>query len=38
MDGNAPTLWLRVPEPYGFRAFRNCFGLDNYAAIPSNWK
>ena len=38
MDEDAPTLWLRVPEPFGFRAFRNCFGLDNYAVIPSNWK
>ncbi len=38
MDGNAPTLWLRVPEPFGVDAFNNCFGLDNYASIPSNWK
>jgi hypothetical protein len=38
LDGNAPTLWTRSPEPYGFRAFYNCVGLDNYASIPSNWK
>ncbi len=38
MAGTAPTLWLRVPEPYGFAAFRNCINLTNYAAIPSNWK
>lgn len=38
LDGNAPTLWTRSPEPYGFRAFFNCTGLDNYASIPSNWK
>lgn len=38
LDGNAPTLWTRTPEPYGFRAFYNCTGLDNYAAIPVNWK
>jgi hypothetical protein len=38
MGGNAPTLWLRVPEPFGFRAFRNCFLLSNYGNIPSNWK
>jgi hypothetical protein len=38
MDGNAPALWTRVPEPFGFRAFFNCIGLDNYASIPVNWK
>lgn len=38
LDGNAPTLWLRVPEPYGVGAFRNCTGLDNFASIPANWK
>jgi hypothetical protein len=38
MDGNAPTLWTRVPEPFGIDAFNNCLGLDNYASIPSNWK
>lgn len=38
MSGTAPTLWLRVPEPLGTDAFNNCFGLSNYAAIPSNWK
>lgn len=38
LDGNAPALWSRVPEPYGFRAFYNCTGLDNYASIPLNWK
>jgi hypothetical protein len=36
--GPRPALWERTPEPYGFRAFRNCFNLDDYAAIPSNWK
>jgi hypothetical protein len=38
MDGNAPTLWTRIPEPFGIDAFNNCLGLDNYASIPSNWK
>lgn len=38
LDGNAPTLWLRVPEPFGLGAFRNCTGLDNFASIPSNWR
>ena len=38
MDGNAPALWTRIPEPFGFRAFFNCIGLDNYASIPINWK
>lgn len=38
MTGTAPELWLRVPEPYGFAAFRNCINLTNYASIPSNWK
>jgi hypothetical protein len=38
MDGNAPALWTRIPEPFGDKAFRNCLGLDNYAAIPANWK
>jgi hypothetical protein len=38
MTGTAPTLWSRIPEPYGFAAFRNCINLSNYASIPSNWK
>ena len=38
MSGTAPTLWLRVPEPLGTAAFRNCTGLSNFASIPSNWK
>lgn len=38
MDGNAPALWTRTPEPFGLNAFRNCLGLDNYASIPANWK
>lgn len=38
LAGNAPSLWTRVPEPYGFRAFYNCTGLTNYASIPVNWK
>lgn len=38
MSGNAPTLWLRTPTPSGTAAFRNCTGLANFAAIPSNFK
>jgi hypothetical protein len=38
MSGTAPTLWLRVPEPLGTAAFRNCTGLSNFASIPVNWK
>jgi hypothetical protein len=38
MTGTAPTLWSRVPEPSGFRAFYNCVNLTNYASIPANWK
>lgn len=38
MDGNAPTIWLRSPQPVGTEAFRNCLGLDNYASIPANFK
>ena len=38
MSGTAPTLWLRIPEPLGTAAFRNCTGLSNFASIPSNWK
>ena len=38
MSGNAPTLWLRSPAPSGTAAFRNCTGLANFAAIPSNFK
>jgi len=38
MAGTAPTLWLRIPEPFGFAAFRNCINLTNFATIPSNFK
>jgi hypothetical protein len=38
MAGTAPEIWLRVPTPVGTDAFNNCFGLSNYAAIPSNFK
>ena len=38
MAGTAPEIWLRVPTPIGTNAFNNCFGLSNYAAIPSNFK
>ena len=38
MDGNAPEIWLRSPQPVGTEAFRNCLGLDNYASIPANFK
>jgi hypothetical protein len=38
LTGTAPELWLRNPLPSGTDAFNNCFGLDNYAAIPLNWK
>lgn len=38
MSGTAPQLWLRVPEPLGTAAFRNCIGLSNFGVIPVNWK
>ena len=38
MSGNAPTIWLRTPTPSGTAAFRNCTGLANFAAIPSNFR
>lgn len=38
MSGTAPAIWTRVPEPVGTAAFRNCTGLSNFAAIPSNFK
>jgi energy-converting hydrogenase Eha subunit F len=38
LSGNAPELWLRVPEPNGLFCFAECTGLDNYAEIPSDWK
>jgi hypothetical protein len=38
MSGTAPEIWLRVPTPIGTAAFRNCIGLSNFAAIPSNFK
>ena len=38
MSGTAPSLWTRVPQPYGAGAFKNCTGLTNFASIPSNFK
>jgi len=38
LDGDAPELWLRVPEPTGSSCFTNCTNLDNYASIPDDWK
>jgi hypothetical protein len=38
MSGTAPEIWNRVPTPVGTGAFRNCIGLSNFAAIPSNFK
>jgi len=38
MSGTAPSLWTRVPQPYGVGAFKNCTGLSNFASIPSNFK
>jgi hypothetical protein len=38
LDGDAPELWLRDPEPNGFQCFGNCTGLDNYSGIPAGWK
>ena len=38
MSGTAPEIWNRVPTPVGTAAFRNCIGLSNFAAIPSNFK
>lgn len=38
LTGNAPTIWLRSPLPAGTDAFNNCFGLSNYASIPSTFK
>lgn len=38
MSGTAPTLFSRSPTPSGTAAFRNCIGLSNFAAIPSNFK
>lgn len=38
LTGTAPELWNRTPTPSGTDAFNNCFGLSNYAAIPTNWK
>jgi hypothetical protein len=38
MSGTAPELWLRIPEPSGTAAFRNCEGLSNFNLIPTNWK
>lgn len=38
MSGTAPLLWTRNPTPSGTAAFRNCTGLSNFAAIPSNFK
>ena len=38
MSGTAPEVWLRIPEPLGTAAFRNCIGLSNFNDIPSNFK
>jgi hypothetical protein len=38
LTGTAPTLWTRTPTPAGTDAFNNCFGLSNYASIPTNFK
>ena len=38
ISGTAPTIWTRVPTPYGVGAFRNCTGLTNFASIPSTFK
>jgi hypothetical protein len=38
LAGSAPTIWSRSPVPSGTAAFRNCTGLTNYGAIPSNFK
>jgi len=37
LTGNAPELWLRVPEPTGENCFYNDSGLTNYFSIPDNW-
>ena len=38
LTGNAPTLWLRDPEPDGSGCFYGCTNLANYATIPTAWK
>lgn len=38
LDGNAPELWLRDPEPSGINCFTYCEALDNYASIPNDWR
>jgi hypothetical protein len=38
LTGTAPTIWSRSPVPLGTNAFNNCFGLANYASIPSTFK
>jgi hypothetical protein len=37
LTGNAPTLWLRNPEPSGLYCFYQCTSLSNYASIPESW-
>ena len=37
LTGTAPELWNRTPVPLGTNAFNNCFGLTNYASIPSTF-
>jgi hypothetical protein len=38
LTGTAPSIWTRSPVPLGTNAFNNCFGLANYASIPSTFK
>ncbi len=38
LTGTAPEIWNRTPIPLGTNAFNNCFGLANYASIPSTFK
>ena len=38
ISGTAPTIWTRIPTPFGTGAFRNCNGLTNFASIPSTFK
>jgi hypothetical protein len=38
LTGTAPSIWTRSPVPLGTNAFNNCFGLTNYASIPSTFK
>jgi len=38
MQGVAPDLWNRIPEPLGEGCFQSCVSLSNYASIPAGWK